>query len=183
MVDWSNDANDAQELWNDFEAKLVKVIDELAPVCEFLNGKLSSATNPFIKRKINIRKRLLKQLKLRPTLELKKRVKNLNVEIKNHFISDKKCNIRRKIIAGNSKSLWNAVKSAKDIGTSYLPASMSLAGRSVDEHERSDYFAAFFSDKVEKITRETIVDQNVYNGYRKLAADNQMFMSFSEVEK
>ena len=60
---------------------------------------------------------------------------------------------------------------------------MSLAGRSVDEHERSDYFAAFFSDKVEKITRETIVDQNVYNGYRKLAADNQMFMSFSEVEK
>ena len=56
-------------------------------------------------------------------------------------------------------------------------------GRSVDEHERSDYFAAFFSDKVEKITRETIVDQNVYNGYRKLAADNQMFMSFSEVEK
>ena len=39
------------------------------------------------------------------------------------------------------------------------------------------------TDKVEKITRETIVDQNVYNGYRKLAADNQMFMSFSEVEK
>ena len=28
-------ANDAQELWNDFEAKLVKVIDELAPVVNF----------------------------------------------------------------------------------------------------------------------------------------------------
>ena len=45
-----------------------------------------------------------------------------------------------------------------------------------------DCFAAFFCNKVESITRETQVDQNVYNGRQKLAADSRMFMSMNEIE-
>ena len=71
---------------------------------------------------------------------------------------------------------------AKDIGNVNLPASMSVDGRSISEHERSEYFAAFFLNKVESITRETQVDQNVYNGRRKLTAVSQMFMSMDKIE-
>ena len=182
LVDWTNDAHNVQQLWNDFEAKLIKVVDDLAPLTEFKDGKITLTQNPVVKHKLNLRNRLLKLLKKRPTLDLKKRIKKLNVEIKSHFTFERKNFIRRKIIPGNSKSLWNAVKAAKDIGTSNLPVAMKIAGRSISEHERSDCFAAFFVNKVETITNETIVDQNVYNGVPKLVAGNQMFMSINEVE-
>ena len=74
------------------------------------------------------------------------------------------------------------VKTAKDLEIIKLPASMSMAGRCVAEHERSECFASFFYEKVDKITKETIVDQNVYNGTRKMTAWSRMFMSSSEVE-
>ena len=156
LVDWTNDAHNVQQLWNDFEAKLIKVVDDLAPLTEFKDGKITLTQNPVVKHKLNLRNRLLKLLKKRPTLDLKKRIKKLNVEIKSHFTFERKNFIRRKIIPGNSKSLWNAVKAAKDIGTSNLPVAMKIAGRSISEHERSDCFAAFFVNKVETITNETI---------------------------
>ena len=115
-------------------------------------------------------------------MNLKQRVKNLHAEIKTHFVYEKKENIRWKIIPGNSKSLWNAAKTAKDLGTTNLPASMTIAGWSIGEHERSECFASFFSEKVDKITNETIVDPNVYNGIRRMTACDQMFMSSNEVE-
>ena len=72
---------------------------------------------------------------MRPSLDLKKRVKNLNAEIRGHFYTEKKKSIRQKIIPGNSKSLWNAVKTSKDIGTSALPRSMTCGGRILNEHK------------------------------------------------
>ena len=56
--------------------------------------------------------------------ELRNRIKNLNVEIKNHFNSKKTCSVRRKIIPGNSKSLWDAVKLAKDVNNPKIPNHM-----------------------------------------------------------
>ena len=44
-----------------------------------------------------------------------KKIKDLNKEIRKHFYIKRKENVRRKIIPGNSKSLWDAVKTAKDI--------------------------------------------------------------------
>ena len=64
----------------------------------------------------------------------------------------------------------------------YYLINIPVDGRSVGEHERSEYFAAFFLNKVESITRETQVDQNVYNGRRKLTAVIQMFMSMNNIE-
>ena len=78
VVDWSNNAHDVQELWNDFEVKIIRVIDELIPNTEFHDGKLLTALNPIVKHKLNLRNRLLKQMKRRPTLDLKKRIKKLN---------------------------------------------------------------------------------------------------------
>ena len=49
VVDWTNDAHDVQELWNDFEVKIIRVIDEIAPISEFHDGKILTAIDPIIK--------------------------------------------------------------------------------------------------------------------------------------
>ena len=82
-------------------------------------------------------------------------------EIKNHFQFKKRNNIRRLIIPGNLKSLWNAVNIAHDNGASALPDCMTLDGRPIGEHERSDCFADFFENKVKQITENTRIDPSV----------------------
>ena len=68
-------------------------------------------------------------------MDLKNRIKGLNVEIRNHFYFEKRNNVRRKIIPCNSKSLWSAVKSSKDIGANIIPVSMTLGGQKISEHD------------------------------------------------
>ena len=46
------------------------------------------------------------------------------MEIKNHFVMNKRLKVRKGIIPGNSKSLWKAVKLAKDVNTNELPSKM-----------------------------------------------------------
>ena len=105
------------------------------------------------------------------------------MEIKKYFYSEKRLNVRKNLIPGNSKSLWNAVNTAKDIGTLTLPCLMTLGIVKIKEHERSDYFASFFEDKVKTITNQVNIDKNVYNGSGKIDAVNQMFMEPNEVIK
>ena len=89
-VDWSTSANDVQWVWDDFENKVIKIVDVLVPLSEFVNDKVKCKPNSIIKRKLNVRKILLKQLKCSPTGDLKIHIKNLNVEIRSHFFSEKK---------------------------------------------------------------------------------------------
>ena len=147
------------------------------------NELFSSKTSPSVRNKLNSRNRLLKIFKDRPILELKRHIKNLNIEIKNYFFSEKRNNVRHKIIPGNCKSLWNAVNTAYDNGTTSLPECMTLGGVGVDVHERSDCFAKHFEQKVKTITENVTVTGQVYNGYRKVFAHEEMFMSINEVDK
>jgi hypothetical protein len=167
-VDWHNDCNTVQEAWNDLENKLVKIVDSLVPISEFKGNHLALKPCPIIKRKLNLRNRLLKLLKNRPTLDLRSRIKNLNFEICSHFRSIKRNNVRRSIIPGNSKSLWDAVKMSMDSVINPLPDLMTLGGVPVGGHERSGCFATFFSEKVSSITNSTLVDPLVYNGEKNL---------------
>ena len=54
---------------------------------------------------------------------------------------------------------------------------MTLNGLTVTGHERSECFAHFFEQKVKSITENTHVNHGVFNGVRKIVADDQMFMS------
>ena len=72
---------------------------------------------------------LIKVLKRTKTNIIRDRVKNFNVEIKRHSLIKKSISIRRKIIPGNSKSLWDAVKIAKDTNNPKIPDSMSFNGQ------------------------------------------------------
>ena len=97
------------------------------------------------------------------------------------FYSEKRLNVRKNLKPGNTKSLWKAVNTAKDIGSSPIPCSMTFGDAVVREHERSDYFASFFEEKVKIITEQVKVEQDVYNGRRKIDAISQMFMGPKEV--
>ena len=110
-----------QGCWNDFENKLITVVDEILPVWNHCNDVIIAPHCPFIKHKLNLRKRLLKSFHKRPTLDLKLRIKNLNIEIQNYFFSQKKQNIRKRIKPGNTKFLWNAVNASKGVGSTPLP--------------------------------------------------------------
>jgi hypothetical protein len=61
-----------------------------------------------------LRKRLIKRLKAGKNAETQNQIKNLYFEIKDHFVSIKRNNVRRGIIPGNSKTLWDAVNIAKN---------------------------------------------------------------------
>jgi hypothetical protein len=46
----------------------------------------------------------------------------------------------------------------------------------IDPKELADRFAAFFDDKVKSVTSNAIINDNVYNGSRKVFVENKFFM-------
>ena len=146
-------SQDPQFIWNNFENELVTIIDELIPYVPFINNqsKKSQEAPPLIKRKLNLRKNLLKKLKSNPSNVLRDRVKNLNVEIKQYYSNQKKNCVQRSIIPGNSKTLWKAVKVAKNISTSDYPNEMYLGDELINKIDLPNKFADHFENKVKKI--------------------------------
>ena len=72
LIGLTNNANSVQGMCNDFENKLIEIVDLLAPLSEFEGEFLVNKSCLVIKGKLNLRNRLLKTLKHRPTLDLKK---------------------------------------------------------------------------------------------------------------
>ena len=103
-----------------------------------------------------------------PDPSLKQRLKNLNVEIKNHFYERKRKNVRRNIVPGNGKSLWKAVLEAKDVNEEELPNKMFENGVQIETNELEEAFAELFESKVKQLSDKANIDENVYNGWRKL---------------
>ncbi len=57
---------------------------------------------------------------------------------------------------GNPKSLWDAVKIAKDEDASPIPSEMTLSGIKKREGEIAESFQIYFKGKVEEISASTI---------------------------
>jgi hypothetical protein len=62
---------------------------------------------------------------------------------------------------GNQKSLWDAVKIARDENTSSIPKKMKCGDDLIEEHNIPEGFAQHFTDKVNNITKETESDTNI----------------------
>ena len=134
---------------------------------EFDGNIIKDHIPKLVKNKINKRNRLLKIFKRNKSLELKTQISNLNFEIRSHFFLMKKFAVRKGILPGNSKTLWKAVKTAKNVGHTVIPNNMTLAGEPVTGLNIAERFAEFFDWKVNDIVRSTIVYVNVYNGRKK----------------
>ena len=68
----------------------------------------------------------MKKIKINPndSLGARTELKILNKEIKKYFYHSKATSVRRGIMPGNSKSLWEAVRISKDINSSMIPDEM-----------------------------------------------------------
>ena len=148
-------------MWDDFESKLVKVVDKITPLTEFINCKVKIKLPNSIKNKINIRKRLLKQRKRSPTDKIKQKLNFLNHEIKTFYFLQKRNAVRKNILPGNSRSLWSAVNMSKDIGPDEIPSNMYYSEKRIPDGEVANCFAAFFEEKVDKIVKSAIIDPSV----------------------
>ena len=104
-VSFNLEIKDVQALWNDMENILVKVSDKIIPLakCSRNSTKESLKTPPVIKRKMNLRKKLIRKLRVEHDLVVKQRVKDLNTEIKHHFYELKRKSVRRNIVPENTK--------------------------------------------------------------------------------
>ena len=109
------------------------------------------------------------------------RIKNLNIEIKNYFTFEKRKQVRRGILPGNSRTLWKAVNIAKNLNSNELPAKMYESGIEISNDNLPDVFAKFFDNKVKTIVNEMDVDFNVYNGKKLVNSLNANFMCEKDV--
>ena len=130
---------------------------------------------------MRLRKRLLHKLKTRPDDDLKKRLKNLDTEIKQFHSTRLRKKIRKDIRPGNSKSLWRAVGIAKNMNTDELPETMYYNGVEIDNKELQEAFAEHFEEKISTLINNAVISQNVYNGSEKIRTNDKNFMTPDKV--
>ena len=180
---WNNDITTVQDLWNDYENKLSLISDMVAPITEYTSNEstISKQIPNIIRRKMRLRKRLLYKLKTRPDDDLKKRLKNLDTEIKQFHYTRLRKKIRKDIRPGNSKSLWRAVGIAKNMNTDELPETMYYNGVEIDNKELQEAFAEHFEEKISTLINNAVISQNVYNGSEKIRTNDKNFMTPDKV--
>ena len=161
--------NDVQQFWNNLENKIIKIVDTLAPIVEFTNNH-TTATSPItlLKPLINKKRRLLKRYKTSKQHDILTKFKELDKLIIETGKKTKRNTIRRSLLPGNTKSLWNAIKLAKDINPNMIAESMTENGIDITPCDLSDTFAQFFDKKVKSIVETCRVENNVYNGLQKI---------------
>ena len=170
--------NSVQCTWNYFENVMINVIDELAPLTPFVNDQITKNVDcPQLKNLLNRKKRLLRRKRTHDNLEINLSLKSLSKDIRQILKTKKTKYVRRGIIPGNSKSLWTAVKKAKDQNINHLPTDLTLNNEPINCRETADSFAKFFKNKVQSIISECSVDNNVYNGNQKVNTISQNFMT------
>ena len=171
-----------QQFWNNLENNIINVIDDVTPMVEFTNN-YTSTTCPktLLKPLINEKRRLLKLFKNSKNQTILENIKEVNKSILEKGKQLKRNSIRRSLVPGNSKSLWNAVNLAKDINPNVIPQDMSDNGTGISPIDLSDAFAEFFDKKVKSIVDTCRVDENVYNGTKKVRGLESNFMTTRNV--
>ena len=184
LVDWSCNADSVQGCWNDFENKLLGVVDCLIPLTCFSDKITSKQTLPsFMKNKYNLRKRLLRIYREKRDETSKERLKQINNEIKTFHNNLQSNKVRKAIVPGNTKSLWKAVKIAKDTNTNVLPKTLFRNGLEIEEATISDEYASFFDQKIRGLVNQVVIDDHVFNGSQKVVSHTKMFMDLTSVKE
>ena len=94
-----------------------------------------------------------KKCKTHPFLltNTRQEIKSLNKDIKSYFNQIKSKNVRRGIKPGNSKTLWEALKKAKECNIEMLPDTLFYRNTKINNKDKATTFTNFFPNKVNSI--------------------------------
>jgi hypothetical protein len=103
------------------------------------------------------------------------------MEIRLYFVYSIPKSVRWGILLGHSKSLWTAVKIAKDLNTQTVPLNMTLEGKTMPPNFPPDAFADFFDKKIS--SNKIVVEDLVYNGKNRVISSETMFMTLENINE
>jgi hypothetical protein len=89
--------------------------------------------------------------------------------------------VRKKIIPGNNKSLWDAVKIAKDIEPTPIPTTVTKEGLNCSGKDVPAAFADFFKSKIANLEENLTTHDDVYNGRKFINSEEINFMTEDKV--
>ena len=180
-VNWHEEIDSVQELWNSYEQEIATITDKLAPIEEQVNNTERKKHTNMV-RKMNRRNNLLKKRKVRDLTEAEKEeIKSINKSMKSFYYEERKQKVRRRIVPGNNKSLWDAVRIAKDIEPTPLPPTIIKDSVSYERKDAATAFAQFFEEKVKKLEKDLKVQYGVKNGRRILKSEEINFMTLERI--
>jgi hypothetical protein len=183
QVRWETDIDSTQEMWNSYEQEILTIVDKIAPL-EEVGSTIKRKVSKTLKSKLNRRSHLLKKRKHHTQQEHEKdELKTLNKYIRNYYYDERKMHVRRKIIPGNNKSLWDAVKIARDIEPTPLPSILTRDGKSYDRMAAPTAFSEYFKSKISVQEESATIDEEMWNGERIINSENINFMTPERVEE
>jgi hypothetical protein len=89
----------------------------------------------------------------------------------------KEQNVRRLSIPGNTSSLWKVVKITKDVNFTSLPKVLFGNREEIPTDLILDKFAKFFNVKISNLLQEVPIDEDMFDGNKKLYSVNKMSMT------
>ena len=121
-VDWNIDCILVQDINNELEQKLLTVIDKLVPIQEISEkeNRIFEADEIRLLRKK--RKNVFRNAKRRQSARLLTRCRDLDKKIRIMSFRKQRNKIRENISSGNQRSLWEAVKIAKNVPQARIPS-------------------------------------------------------------
>lgn len=181
-VSWDIDCSEVQDFNDELEQKLMTVLNTLIPFEEKKVRNHTFSEPPWLSDLKRKRKNLFKNARRRKNADLFTRCRKMDEKIKKQ---ERKCDrkrIRNKVLRGGQKGLWDAVKLAQNKHQNQLPREMKLGDAIFgNDQDIAEGFADFFKEKVDTIIQETLIDQNVFNGSKKVDVAAQNFFTEENV--
>ena len=181
-MDWTMTQQTVQDISNNLEIKILETLDAIAPIQEQLMKNNSYIMTPNLIRMRRKRKNLFKNAQRRNSARDLKRCREMDKNIRRMDYLNRRNKIRQKLKKGDSATLWEAVRIAKGNPSNNIPQTIiTNTGQRYVGEERSQAFADYFMDKVNKIKNETTIPDNPDLGTRKIKVDSSFFFSYERV--
>ena len=181
-VNWNIDCTQVQDFNNELEQKLLTVIDNLIPVQMITEKEKRIFEAEEVRLLRKKRKNIFRNARRRESARLLTRCRDLDKKIRIMSFRKQKNKIRENILSGNQKSLWEAVKIARNVPQERFPSIIRDGNEKAEKPtDQAQMFASFFNKKINKIVEETSVSENVFNGVKKLTEDNEPIAISEEI--
>ena len=174
----------AQVIADELDQLFGEICDVLLPVKVVIkrnNELIYSLKVIQMKRKL---KNMYKRVKKKEDVQAMKRCRTFEKQIRREIMESKRTKIRAEAELG-PKNLWKAVKIALDKSPSVIPDIDVENDRTVTMNkEKTEIFADYFHRKINLTKEESVIQEGVYNGKRKVfGLHNDNWITRELVEK